>query len=62
MRHAAQITHAIIAYIDHSLQAFDGSALGGGVGGGGAYGRDADLSNPNTERPDSDQSSDPAVS
>lgn len=45
-----------------SLQSFDSSALGGGVGGGGIMGRDADQSNPKTDGPDSGPSSDPAVS
>ncbi len=44
------------------LQSFDSSALGGGVGGGGIMGRDADQSNPRTNGPDSGPSSDPAVS
>ena len=44
------------------LQAFDSSALGGGVGGGGIMGRDADQSNLKTDGPDSSASNDPAVS
>lgn len=44
------------------LQAFDSSALGGGVGGGGIMGRDADQSNMKTDGPSSGASSDPAVS
>ena len=44
------------------LQAFDSSALGGGVGGGGIMGRDADQSNMKTDGPPSGPSSDPAVS
>ncbi len=44
------------------LQSFDSSALGGGVGGGGIMGRDADQSNPKTDGPVSGPSSDPAVS
>lgn len=44
------------------LQAFDSSALGGGVGGGGVMGRDADQGNAKTDGPASGASSDPAVS
>ena len=44
------------------LQSFDSSGLGGGVGGDGIMGRDADQSNLKTDGPDSGPSSDPAVS
>lgn len=44
------------------LQAFDSSALGGGVGGGGVMGRDAGQGNSQTDGPASGASSDPAVS
>ncbi|KAL3145774.1 hypothetical protein ABBQ38_015151 [Trebouxia sp. C0009 RCD-2024] len=42
--------------------AFDSSALGGGVGGGGVMGRDAGQGNSQTDGPASGASSDPAVS
>ena len=45
-----------------TLQAFDSSALGGGVGGGGIMGRDADQSNMKSDGPPSGASNDPSVS
>ena len=53
---AHPLTHCL------ELQAFDSSALGGGVGGGGMMGRDADQENTKTDGPASGASSDPAVS
>ena len=57
-----QYTKVVSDSLQLRLQAFDSSALGGGVGGGGIMGRDADQSNMKTDGPPSGPSSDPAVS
>ena len=59
---ADETVKAVLDSIKLVLQAFDSSALGGGVGGGGIMGRDADQSNMKTDGPPSGPSSDPAVS
>ena len=57
-----QYTKVVSDSLQLRLQAFDSSTLGGGVGGGGIMGRDADQSNMKTDGPPSGPSSDPAVS
>ena len=59
---ADSIARADADSIKLRLQAFDSSALGGGIGGGGIMGRDADQSDMKTDGPPSGPSSDPAVS